>query len=319
MAYKLTTIALIGLGASAVCLGAGAALGSDGFGSGEGFSLFDGRPRCAAVNGATATSREMDWDGSDRAVLNLLGQANYRPGSGEKLTASGDPQLLAHLRIRRGIVELDCRGWRDRTKDLTINFPGREFEKFDVTGGRLTIASLNQRRVAIQIAGSGKVQASGKLEEEVKLGIAGSGEMDLGDFSAARGKMEIAGSGTMRAQRMAINDLKMEIAGSGRSEIAQLAARTARLEIAGSGNVIAKGVVDDLEIEIGGSGRADFGGLASRTAKVDIGGHGDVDIAPTELAKLHIGGSGDVTLHSSPRQMDTDISGSGRIHRAAGG
>ena len=81
----------------------------------------------------------------------------------------------------------------------------------------------------------------------------------------------------------------------------------------------AKGAIDELDIEIGGSGRADFGDVASRTARVQIGGHGDVDIAPTEEAKISIGGSGDVTLHSNPKELDTHIGGSGRIHRLAGG
>jgi hypothetical protein len=285
MVHKLAIVALIGLGASAVCIGAAGAIDKKDFSDGwEGFSLFDGRPRCEAVAGATAASREMDWDGSSRAGLNLLSQASYTPGSGDKLRASGDPQVLAHLRIRKGTVEMDCRGWRDRTKDLAITLPGREFQKFEVTGGRLTIAKLQQQRVAIEIAGSGKVQASGRLEDSIKLGIAGSGQMDLGAISANSGKMEIAGSGTMKAQNVAINDLKLEIAGSGRAEVGQLAAHTIRLDIAGSGTVIAKGVADDLNIEIGGSGRADFGNVASRCARVEIGGHGDVDIAPTEEA-----------------------------------
>jgi len=320
MVHKLATIALIGLGASAVCIAAAGAIDNKDFSDGwDGFSLFDGRPRCEAIAGATAASREMDWDGSSRAGLNLLGQASYTPGSGDKLRANGDPQVLAHLRIRKGTVELDCRGWRDRTRDLTITLPGREFEKFGVTGGRLSIAKLQQQRVTIEIAGSGKVQASGRLEDDIKLGIAGSGQMDLGDITANRGKMEIAGSGTMKAQSVAINELKMEIAGSGRAEVGQLAAHTTRLDIAGSGTVIAKGASDDLNVEIGGSGRADFGNVVSRTARVQIGGHGDVDIAPTEKAKIEIGGSGDVTLHSNPKELDTEIGGSGRIHRLAGG
>jgi hypothetical protein len=318
MVHKLALIAAIGLGASAVFMGAAAAIDGNDF-RGEGFSLFDGRPRCQAVPAATAASRDMEWDGSNHAGLNLLGQASYMPGSADRLHASGDPQLLAHLRIRHGTVELDCRGWRDRTKDIVITLPGRSFEKFAVTGGRLTVTRLEQPRVEIAIAGSGKVQASGKLEDDIELSIAGSGEMELGELSARRGKMEIAGSGTMRAQSVAIQDFKIEIAGSGRAEFGRLTARTAAAGIAGSGTVIAKGAVDDLKIEIAGSGRADFGAVASRTARVEIGGHGDVDIAPTDLADIEIGGSADVNLHSNPKELKTDIGGSGRVHRLAGG
>src|SRR4051812_4001737 len=179
--HKLIFIASIGLAASAACVGAGAAISGDDFRGGEGFSLFDGRPRCQAIPAATASTRQMEWDGSDHAGLNFLGQASYTPGSGDRLVASGDPQVLAHLRIKKGTVELDCRGWRDRTKDMNVTLPGRSFNKFGVSGGRLTIARLDQNSVKIEIAGSGKVQASGRLEDEIELSIAGSGEMNIGE------------------------------------------------------------------------------------------------------------------------------------------
>lgn len=316
--HRLVVIAATGLAACAVCVGAAAAIDGDDFRGDEGFSFFDGRPTCQAVAGATASSRTMEWDGSDHAGLNLQAQARYTPGSDGKLHASGDPQVLAHLRIRNGTVELDCRGWRDRTRDVTIAFPGRSFENFGVTGGRLTIDRLEQQRVSIGIAGGGKVQAAGGKFEDAHFSIAGAGEMDMGPVTAASGKLDIAGSGTMRAQNVAIDDLKMGIAGSGRFEVAGLSSRTTKAGIAGSGTVIAKGAVSDLKIEIAGSGRANFGEVAARTVKVNIGGHGDVDIAPIDLADIHIGGSGDVTLHSDPKQLETHIGGSGRIHRLAG-
>jgi hypothetical protein len=278
MVHKLVIITAIGLGASAAFMGAAAAIGGRDFSEGFG-GLFDGRPACQAVPGATATARILDWDGSDHAGLNLLGQASYTPGTDDKVHASGDPQVLAHLRVHRGTVELDCRGWRDRTAGLAITLPGRRFEKFEVVGGgHLALNGLNQPSANVEIAGSGKVQASGKLDE-VKLAIAGSGEMILDQFTAKQGEVEIAGSGTVRA----------------------------------------KGAIDDLKIEIGGSGRADFGAVASRTAKVEIGGHGNVDIAPTDEANIEIGGSGDVNLHSNPKKLETDIGGSGNIHHLEGG
>jgi len=314
--HKLAFIAITGLVASAACIGAAAAIGGRDFSDGlEDFSFFDGRPHCEAVAGAGATSRDLDWNDGDHIGVNLLGHASYTPGSGDKVHASGDPQLLAHLRIRHGTVELDCRGWRNRTKELAITLPGRTFTKFEVTGANLTLDKLDQDHVSITIAGSGKIQASGKLQDNVKLTIAGSGEMNLGEISARSGKMEIAGSGTIKADTIAIDDLKMAIAGSGRTEIGQLTSRTVETGIAGSGTMIAKGSADDLKIEIAGSGRADFGGVTSRNARVEIGGHGDVDIAPTDLAKVNIGGSGDVNLHSNPKQLQTEIGGSGRIHR----
>jgi hypothetical protein len=276
--HKLVFVALIGITASAACFGAAAAIGGKDFANGfEGFSPWDGRPSCEAVANATATSRDLEWDGTDHVGLSVFGPATYTPGSGDKLHATGDAQVLAHLRIRDGNIELDCRGWRDRTDGITLTLPGREFRKFALNGGgNLTLNSLNQTDLSIGIGGSGRVRASGKLET-LRLAIGGSGNMDLDQITAREAKANIGGSGTIRA----------------------------------------RGAIDDLSIGIGGSGRADFGAVNSSRADVRIGGHGDVDIAPRDVAKISIGGSGDVTLHSDPKELDTHIGGSGQIHRSA--
>jgi hypothetical protein len=313
MAYKLATIAVIGLVASAVCMGAAAAIGGGNFD--DGFNgMFDSRPRCELVPGATATSRDLDWDNSDHLGLSVSGRASYAPGYDNKVHASGDPQLLAHLRVHHGDIEMDCRGWHARTKELALILPGREFRKFEIAGsGNLILDKLDQSDLKIEIAGSGSVKANGNIED-LKIEVSGSGKADLDQITAHRAEIEIGGSGNVRANGK-VDNLKMEIGGSGDADFSPITARTARVEIAGSGTVKAAGSIDDIDIDISGSGRADFGAVTSRTAKVEIGGHGNVDIAPSEALKAEISGSGDVNLHSSPQRLETDISGSGRIHK----
>lgn len=280
MTHKLVVIAVIGLTVSAVCIGAAGAIGGKNFDDGfSGFDLFNDKPRCEVTAGATATNRDLAWDGSDHVGLAVDGHASYAPGSDNKVHVTGDPQILAHLRVNDGDIEMDCRGWHKRTKELKIVLPGREFRKFGIAGGgNLVLDKLDQSRVKIEIAGSGSVKANGKID-----------------------------------------DVQMEIAGSGDADFDQLTAREGRFEIAGSGSIRAKGRIDDLKIEIAGSGRGDFGQVAARNARVEIGGHGNVDIAPSEEAKIEIGGSGDVYLHSNPKELETDMGGSGRIHKLAAG
>ncbi|HTC83562.1 MAG TPA: DUF2807 domain-containing protein [Rhizomicrobium sp.] len=314
--HKLAFIAIIGLTASAACIGAAAAIGGKDFGEGmDGLSWFDGRPRCEAQAGATATSRDLGWDGSDHVGLAVLGQASYTPGPGDKVhVTGGDPQVLAHLRVRDGAIEMDCRGWRDRTRDLAITLPGREFRKFEIAGGgKMVLDRLDQNSARIEIGGAGNVKVNGRVDDLI-LEIGGSGDAEFGQLTARTAKMEIGGSGTIKANG-AIDNLKIEIAGSGRGDLDEMKSSRAEVEIEGSGTVNAKGKIEDLRIQIAGSGRADFGQVETRDAKVEIAGHGDVHIAPTDLAKIEIGGSGDVYLHSNPKQLDTEIGGSGRIHR----
>ena len=112
MVQKLTVIAIIGLTGSAICMGAAAAIGGGSLGDLEG--MFTSGEHCSRIDGATATTRDLDWDGSDKVNLVVYSDANYTPGTDSKLHASGDPQVLAHLRIENGKIDLDCRGWRDR-------------------------------------------------------------------------------------------------------------------------------------------------------------------------------------------------------------
>ena len=277
--HKLALVALIGLTGSAACFGAAAAIGGKDFGNGfDGLSLFDGRPRCEAVPGANAAVRDLDWDGSDHVGLSVLGPATYTPGSGDKLHATGDPQVLAHLRIRDGNIEMDCRGWRNRTGDVTLTLPGREFRKFALNGGgNLTLNNLNQADLSIGIGGAGKVRANGKVEihQACHRRI---GQYRSGPDHRARGKADIGGSGTIRA----------------------------------------KGTIDDIEdwYRWFGAGRFWRGNLEQGRSAYRRSwrcGH----CAHRGGANIHIGGSGDVTLHSNPKELETHIGGSGQIHRAA--
>ena len=111
---------------------------------------------------------------------------------------------------------------------------------------------------------------------------------------------------------------KFGIAGSGKLELENLDQNGLTVSIAGSGSIKASGKVQDLEVSIAGSGDADMGRVASEDVSVRIAGSGNADIAPRGEAKIRIAGSGDVNLHSNPRNVETHIAGSGRIHNVAG-
>jgi hypothetical protein len=232
---KLAIIAVIGLTSSAVCMGAAAAIGGKDFGDTMDLSMFGDRPACEAVPGATATSRELDWDGSDHVGLAVSGHATYTPGTDNKVHASGDPQVLAHLRIRNGSIELDCSGWgwHHEHGDVTFVLPGQEFQKFGIAGsGNMVLQKLNQNHLKVSIAGSGSIKADGKVEE-AEIHIAGSGDADLGQVASQIATVHIAGSGNT------------DIAPSDEADI----------HIAGSGDVNLHTNPKKLETHIAGSGR----------------------------------------------------------------
>ena len=192
MANKLAIIAVLGLVTSAVCIGAAAAIGGGSFGDGLVQSLFEHGPRCPRIEGATATTRVLDWDGSDKVQLVVFSDASYTPGPDNRLHASGDPQVLAHLQIRNGKIDLDCRGWRDRDK-LKLILPGREFREFAIAGrSDLKLDRLNQSSLKAQIAGTGTIQANGKIDD-LKIEVAGVGHADFGKVTGRSAKVKLAG------------------------------------------------------------------------------------------------------------------------------
>jgi hypothetical protein len=234
MVHKLAIVAVIGLSASAVCMGAAAAIGGQEFGKGlENLNLsFDDRPRCEN-GGGYPTSRTLDWDGSDHAGIAIPGRATYAPGNDDQVHVSGNPILVPHVRVRDGRVELDCRNWHDSRSDLAITLPGRAFKKFSIAGsGNLELQNLNQERLKLSIAGSGNIKADGKVEH-IETHIAGSGDID-----AAHVESRVA---------------EVHIAGSGNTDIAPT--EEADIHVAGSGDVNLHSNPRKLETHIAGSGR----------------------------------------------------------------
>jgi hypothetical protein len=233
MAHKLAIVAIIGLTGSAVCMGAAAAIGGNQFADGMDFSIFSDRPRCEKMQNAGANSRAIDWDGSDHVGLSVGGHATYTPGSDNKLHVTGDPQTVAHVRVRDGNIEMDCSGWRNSSSNLQITLPGQEFRKFGIAGsGSLVLQNLNQNRLKVSIAGSGSIKADGKVQT-AEIHIAGSGDADLGKVVSQVSEVHIAGSGNT------------DIAPSDEADI----------HIAGSGDVNLHSNPKKLETHIAGSGR----------------------------------------------------------------
>jgi hypothetical protein len=230
---KLALVALIGLTSSAAFIGAAAALDARSFADSVDFPIFGGRHSCQLVPGATATSRELDWDGSDHVILSVGGHATYTPGTDNKVHLGGDPQTLAHIEVADGHIQFDCGGWHHDNGNLSIILPGRTFQKFGIAGhGNLALQKLDQAALKVSIAGSGSIKADGKVEQ-ADLNIAGSGDMDM--------------------TRLASRVTTVHIDGSGSTDIAP--SEEANIHINGSGDVNLHTNPKQLETHINGSGR----------------------------------------------------------------
>ncbi len=87
-------------------------------------------------------------------------------------------------------------------------------------------------------------------------------------------------------------------------------------DINGSGNINVSGnKYNSLSADINGSGSFDSEYCEVNKVYVSISGSGNAYVKANEYLKVNINGSGDVYYRGSVRNIETDISGSGKVHR----
>lgn len=218
MRKKLAVIAVSSFALSALCLGGAYALGGHDIANSDFNFAFGDLPPCGPLSSnAAPASRTLPWtDGDSRAAVAVPANADWQSGSGDALVVKGDPAIISHIRIRDGVVALDCqtRFFHDANfSRIDVTLPGRNFHSFALMGsGALHLAGVNQPDVKIALMGSGDIDASGKTGR-LDAKIAGSGSMRLGDLAAQNAAIRIAGSGDIEAAPQ--DSLDANIAGSG--------------------------------------------------------------------------------------------------------
>jgi hypothetical protein len=85
------------------------------------------------------------------------------------------------------------------------------------------------------------------------------------------------------------------------------------LEASGHAEIDAAGEVKTVRLRLSGDGEADLSELKAAGAEIDISGAGRASVGPSEWARIDISGMGDVDLLTRPKELQTNISGAGRI------
>lgn len=105
------------------------------------------------------------------------------------------------------------------------------------------------------------------------------------------------------------------LSGSGDIEIRNVSGDEFEIAISGSGDVYVDGKATQLSVDVSGSGSVDARELLAKEASVAVAGSGDVKVYAESKLEASIAGSGDVTYFGNPEHVDSDVAGSGSIHR----
>lgn len=181
------------------------------------------------------TTRTLAWSGADRLAVDLDADVRYIQASGPaSVTISGPARIANGLMIRGDTLRLPG-GQSAAGSRLTILVRAPNIRSFDVAGRTvLTIASFNEKRLALDVQDSAAINASGDVDE-IDLDLSSTRDADLSRLRARRAFVDVDGAGTAIIAPTARADLDISGAGDIR-----LLTRPARLvtRVSGAGRIL---------------------------------------------------------------------------------
>jgi ArsR family metal-binding transcriptional regulator len=128
-------------------------------------------------------------------------------------------------------------------------------------------------------------------------------------------RLNISSSGFIRTEnKFKTDNLELKISGSGKMEIAADAGEINAI-ISGSGNIRMKGSCDVLNPKISGSGKIDAEELEATSTFITISGSGNCTVNVIHSLDAKVSGSGNIYYTGNPNNVNSSISGSGRIKK----
>lgn len=196
-------------------------------------------------------TRDLEWTGGNRLDIDLAGQVDYVQGAEAGVVVTGPAALVERVRLENGRLSLadsdgphheqvwfgrrgNGRGVWVESEELKITVTAPNVSTFDLEGsGRLNIRDYDQETLAIDLSGSGHLNAHGRTRS-LELDISGSGEAELEGLTLIDANVAISGSGEATLNPTGRADIS--ISGSGDVD---LLTRPAQLNqnVTGSGDV----------------------------------------------------------------------------------
>lgn len=130
--------------------------------------------------------------------------------------------------------------------------------------------------------------------------------------------LTISGSGKVvsRNQLITNQDLKIVLSGSGFAEL-DIDGKNIKSLISGSGKLMLAGIVEAHQVSISGSGSLRALDMQTNNYDIRISGSGSCRINVVEKVNANISGSGTIYYTGSPNQIESSVSGSGKIKKVS--
>jgi len=182
-------------------------------------------------------SEPRDVSGFGEVELRGVGNLSIEQTGSESLSVEADedvlPKFSTEVENKRLIIGPEPNSTINTTKP--INY-------------KLTVKDLN----ALEVSGSGNVEAEGIDTDELAVHISGTGEVEIRGIADSQ-EVDLSGSGDYKAEDLESKEAKVDVSGSGSATV---------------------NVSDQLEAEVSGSGSVEY--IGDPTINQDVSGAGEV-------------------------------------------
>ncbi len=177
-------------------------------------------------------------------------------------------------------------------------------------GGFSRVVLLASAEVRVRVGGDASVEV---IADDNLLDLVTTEVSDDALVIGARGSYS-TGTG-VRVNVVAPSLDAVTIDGSGDVTAEGVRGTAFEVSMHGAGDLLAAGAVEELHVELAGSGHARLFDLAAGQVDVTLEGSGDVEVSPLRSLDVSLRGSGSVVHAGSPKQVTSDVRGSGKVRR----
>lgn len=191
----------------------------------------------SANESSNVTSESRDVSSFDEVELNGIGNLSIQQTGSESLTVEAEEDVLPKIRTE---VE--------NNRLIIGPEPGTSIHTTEPINYTLTVDDLS----ALEVSGSGDVEAEGISTDELAVTVGGTGDVEISGRADSQ-EIDVSGSGDYRAE--------------------DLESREVTIEVGGAGSAIVN-VSDELDADISGSGTVEY--IGDPTVDQDVSGAGEV-------------------------------------------
>jgi hypothetical protein len=183
------------------------------------------------------TSEQRDVSGFEEVELRGMGNLSIRQADSESLTVEAEEDVLPKIKTKVKNNRLIIGPKRNTTINTT--------EPIDY---ELTVENLS----ALEVSGSGDVEAEGISTDELAVTISGTGDVEISGEADSQ-NVDVSGSGDYQAEGLESREASVDVGGSGSATV---------------------NVSDELDAEVSGSGSIEY--IGEPTVRQDVSGAGEV-------------------------------------------